>query len=216
MDSVRDLRRLLYERTEELRRRDETVETLERGLEERDSTIRYLQNEIDKFRQIVDLDKIAGRPLNPAHRLKRQAISAEPTRNDSQPIAKFSKPQRYVCHARLRRRAGRTTGVTCSISGGLCTRSTEHVPLQVASCRLQTALSDKCSVKLFEFNFFFPPTPFGTRSVGHFLIELGLGKFRDENMNSVEREFKRVNRQDICPRNLLDINTCIHAPQLIR
>lgn len=93
MDSVRDLKRLLYERTEALRRRDETVEALERALDERDATIRYLQNEIDKFRQILEFSMSAG-PLGPEQRSKRQAISAEPLRNDSRPIAKFSKPQR--------------------------------------------------------------------------------------------------------------------------
>ncbi|OXU24925.1 cGMP-dependent protein kinase, isozyme 2 forms cD4/T1/T3A/T3B isoform X2 [Nasonia vitripennis] len=94
MDSILDLKRLLYERSEALRRRDETIEMLERALEEREATIRYLQNEIDKFRQIVDLGRVAPGPLNPTQRLKRQAISAEPTRNDSKPIPKFSKPQR--------------------------------------------------------------------------------------------------------------------------
>ena len=95
MDSVRDLKRLLYERTEALRKRDEAVEALEKALEERDSTIRYLQNEIDKFRQIVDFNMVTG-SLGPCQRLKRQAISAEPLRNDSKPIPKFSKPQRYL------------------------------------------------------------------------------------------------------------------------
>ena len=104
MDSVRDLKRLLYERSETLRRRDETIEMLERALEERDATIRYLQNEIDKFRQIVDLGVVPS-PLHPTQRLKRQAISAEPLRNDSTPIPKFNKPQRYTA-ATLARRAG--------------------------------------------------------------------------------------------------------------
>lgn len=93
MDSVRDLKRLLYERTEALRQRDETVEKLEKILNERDSTIRYLQNEIDKFRQIVELSMTTG-PLGTRQRLKRLAISAEPLRIDSKPIAKFSKPHR--------------------------------------------------------------------------------------------------------------------------
>lgn len=94
MDSIRDLKRLLYERTEALRRRDETVEMLERVLEERDATIRYLQNEIDKFRQIVDL-RLASNGMNSNPRLKRQAISAEPLRNDTtKPVVKFTKPKR--------------------------------------------------------------------------------------------------------------------------
>ncbi|XP_072750933.1 cGMP-dependent protein kinase for isoform X3 [Anoplolepis gracilipes] len=94
MDSRRDLKRLLYERTEALRRRDETVEMLEKALEERDATIRYLQNEIDKFRQIVDLS-LASNTIGSNQRLKRQAISAEPLRNDTtKPIMKFIKPKR--------------------------------------------------------------------------------------------------------------------------
>lgn len=93
MDSIRDLKRLLYERTEALRRRDEIVEILEKALEDRDATIRYLQNEIDKFRQIVDLS-MASTAIDPNQRLKRQAISAEPLRGDTKPVVKFPKPQR--------------------------------------------------------------------------------------------------------------------------
>lgn len=95
MDSIRDLKRLLYERTEALRQRDETIEILEKTIEERENLIRYLRNEIDKFRQIVDLGMLQDLPLNPAQRLKRMAISAEPMTNDSEPIKKYSKPQRY-------------------------------------------------------------------------------------------------------------------------
>jgi len=93
MDSIRDLKRLLYERTEALRRRDETVEALERALEERDATIRYLQNEIDKLRQIVDLS-LASSAIDSNPRLKRQAISAEPLRSDTKPVVKFAKSRR--------------------------------------------------------------------------------------------------------------------------
>lgn len=94
MDSIRDLKMLLYERTEALRQRDEQVELLERALEEREATIRYLQNEIDKFRQIVELGYGKSGPLNPTQRLKRQAISAEPLGLVTKPIPKVSKPQR--------------------------------------------------------------------------------------------------------------------------
>ncbi|XP_018396749.1 PREDICTED: cGMP-dependent protein kinase, isozyme 2 forms cD4/T1/T3A/T3B isoform X2 [Cyphomyrmex costatus] len=94
MDSIRDLKRLLYERTEALRRRDEIVEILEKALEERDATICYLQNEIDKFRQIVELN-LASTAIDCCNqRLKRQAISAEPLRSDTKPVVKFTKPQR--------------------------------------------------------------------------------------------------------------------------
>ncbi|KAL0126994.1 hypothetical protein PUN28_005375 [Cardiocondyla obscurior] len=93
MDSIRDLKRLLYERTEALRHRDEIVDVLEKALEERDAIIHYLQNEIDKFRQIVDLS-LAPTVINSNQRLKRQAISAEPLRCDTKPVVKFPKPQR--------------------------------------------------------------------------------------------------------------------------
>ncbi|KAG5326588.1 KGP24 protein, partial [Acromyrmex heyeri] len=93
MDSIRDLKRLLYERTEALRRRDEIVEILEKALEERDATIHYLQNEIDKFRQIVELN-LASIAIDSNQRLKRQAISAEPLRSDTKPVVKFTKLQR--------------------------------------------------------------------------------------------------------------------------
>lgn len=94
MDSIRDLKRLLYERTQALRRRDDVIEILEKALEERDATIRYLQNEIDKFRQIVDFSLASG-AIGPGQRSKRQAISAEPLTKDSRVIVKFQKPQRY-------------------------------------------------------------------------------------------------------------------------
>lgn len=94
MDSIRDLKRLLYERTEALRRRDEVIEILEKALEERDTTIRYLQNEIDKFRQIVDFSLVPG-GIGSGQRSKRQAISAEPLSKDTKVIVKFQKPQRY-------------------------------------------------------------------------------------------------------------------------
>ncbi|XP_044004609.1 cGMP-dependent protein kinase, isozyme 2 forms cD4/T1/T3A/T3B isoform X3 [Aphidius gifuensis] len=93
MDSVRDLKRLLYERTETLKQKDELVEKLEKTLNERDATIQYLQNEIDKFRQIVDLSMSNG-ALGTRQRFKRLAISAEPLRNDTKPIVKFNKPNR--------------------------------------------------------------------------------------------------------------------------
>ncbi|OAD56700.1 cGMP-dependent protein kinase, isozyme 2 forms cD4/T1/T3A/T3B [Eufriesea mexicana] len=93
MDSIRDLKRLLYERTEALRRRDEVIEMLENALEEKDITIRYLQNEIDKFRQIVDFSLASG-GIGPGQRAKRQAISAEPLSKDTRVIVKFQKPQR--------------------------------------------------------------------------------------------------------------------------
>lgn len=97
---MRDLKQLLYDRTECLRRRDERIEILEKSLDERDATIRYLQNEIDKFRQIVELS-LSTCPLSPNQRSKRQAISAEPLRNDSKPLVKFDKPERYILKKKI-------------------------------------------------------------------------------------------------------------------
>ncbi|XP_047522020.1 cGMP-dependent protein kinase, isozyme 2 forms cD4/T1/T3A/T3B isoform X3 [Pieris napi] len=48
-----DMKRLVMERTEELRRRDKIIAMLENEIDDRDVTIRYLKNEIDKFRQVV-------------------------------------------------------------------------------------------------------------------------------------------------------------------
>ncbi|CAD1468675.1 unnamed protein product, partial [Heterotrigona itama] len=93
MDSIRDLKRLLYERTEALRRRDDVIELLEKAVEERDITIHCLQNEIDKFRQIVDFSLSSG-GIGPAQKAKRQAISAEPLTKDTRVIIKFHKPKR--------------------------------------------------------------------------------------------------------------------------
>lgn len=92
MDSIRDLKRLLYERTEALRRRDENVEALEKALDERDAIIYHLRKELEKFRQIIDLS--LGSAIGSNQRSKRQAISAEPLRNDTRPVVKFTKTQR--------------------------------------------------------------------------------------------------------------------------
>lgn len=99
MSVVRELER-------ELLRREEYIGVLERYLDERDHKICHLQNEIDKFRQIV-------RPLTqqvislnaywddtngfvPPHaKSKRQAISAEPMYFEQlPPITKVPKSQR--------------------------------------------------------------------------------------------------------------------------
>ena len=94
MDSVHDLRKLLFERTELLRERSEMVDKLEKIVEEHKATIQHLRNEIDKFRQIVDY----GLKLNYTNlqKWKRQGISAEPIKNDEKTIKKFSKPERYI------------------------------------------------------------------------------------------------------------------------
>lgn len=101
-ETIRTLQRLLQEKTDELRLREDTIAMLERELEDRDALIRHLKNEIDKFRQVVRpiTQKIITKQINlgddvpwtvvekakavPAgeQRIKRQAISAEPV--DSQ------------------------------------------------------------------------------------------------------------------------------------
>lgn len=48
-----EMKRLVMEKTEELKRRDKIIAILENEIDEKDATIRYLKNEIDKFRQVV-------------------------------------------------------------------------------------------------------------------------------------------------------------------
>lgn len=48
-----EMKRLVMEKTEELKRRDKIIALLENEIDEKDTTIRYLKNEIDKFRQVV-------------------------------------------------------------------------------------------------------------------------------------------------------------------
>lgn len=48
-----EMKRLVMEKTEELKRRDKIIALLENEIDERDTTIRYLKNEIDKYRQVV-------------------------------------------------------------------------------------------------------------------------------------------------------------------
>ncbi|GLV39476.1 foraging [Carabus blaptoides fortunei] len=103
METITNLKQLLYERTEDLKLRDETITLLEKELDEKDAQIRYLKNEIDKFRQVVrpltqqiitkqrlysngqqdelwfspGVENTRVLPVNEP-RIKRQAISAEP------------------------------------------------------------------------------------------------------------------------------------------
>ncbi|GBP50010.1 hypothetical protein EVAR_46632_1 [Eumeta japonica] len=106
-----EMKRLVMEKTEELKRRDKIISLLEHEIDERDATIRYLKNEIDKFRQVVKpltrqmIDKrrngfelsedecflmkgpgVENTRILPLMepRLKRTAISAEPLSSLSQ------------------------------------------------------------------------------------------------------------------------------------
>jgi cGMP-dependent protein kinase len=95
MATLHELKGLLEERTEDLKKRDKLIEHLEKELDKKDATIRHLTNEIDKFRQVVCplTQQIIqqGSPL-PGRRTKRQAISAEPPEGDPGPVGqKISK-----------------------------------------------------------------------------------------------------------------------------
>lgn len=98
-----EMKRLVLEKTEELKKRDKIIALLENEMDDKDATIRYLKNEIDKYRQVV---KPLTRQIIDSHknglddedgfvmmtpgventrvyplgepRLKRTAISAEP------------------------------------------------------------------------------------------------------------------------------------------
>lgn len=104
-----EMKRLLIEKTEELKRRDKIIALLENEIDDKDATIRYLKNEIDKYRQVVkpltrqmldiqrngmdmEEERHAKTPGNEnirilpllEPRLKRTAISAEPLSSLSQ------------------------------------------------------------------------------------------------------------------------------------
>ncbi|KAK1122119.1 hypothetical protein K0M31_009956 [Melipona bicolor] len=100
-DSKQHLKLLLTEMTETLRHRVEVIKLLQKNLDDQDATIRHLQNELDKYRQIVGLNLSSG-IIGPIQRMKRQAISAEPLTKDTTAITKVHKPQRFVSFSALR------------------------------------------------------------------------------------------------------------------
>ncbi|KAJ8968020.1 hypothetical protein NQ317_003931 [Molorchus minor] len=98
-EMVTSLKRLLEEKNRELKLKEETISLLEKELDDKDALVKYLRNEIDKFRQVVRplTQKIINKQLNLGDepcigsgtgnnkvqasaepRIKRQAISAEP------------------------------------------------------------------------------------------------------------------------------------------
>lgn len=116
-ETVQALKKLLGDKNEELKLKEETIMLLERELDDKDTLIRHLQNEIDKFRQVVKpiTQKILTKQINldeaaltesgfespPAlavnePRIKRQAISAEPLNSHGSEvkIVKISKSAR--------------------------------------------------------------------------------------------------------------------------
>lgn len=119
-----EMKRLVFDKTEELKRRDKIIALLENEIDDKDAQIRYLKNELDKYRQVVKpltrqiidshrngLDgdeerfvmKIPGientrvYPLGET-RLKRTAISAEPlsalTQDHEMKLVKIAKSHR--------------------------------------------------------------------------------------------------------------------------
>lgn len=104
---VANLRLLVEEKCRELKIKEDTIHLLERDLLDKEALIRHLQNEIDKFRQVVkpitqkiitkqfslgsdgefwtsphsDAAKVQQQVNEP--RTKRQAISAEPLNSQS-------------------------------------------------------------------------------------------------------------------------------------
>lgn len=107
-ETVNTLKRLLEEKNQEVKSKEEIITFLEQDLEKKDSLIKYLQNEIDKFRQVVKplTQKIISKQLSlvddgknqnlTEQRTKRQAISAEPLSKEEKElhISKYPKPSR--------------------------------------------------------------------------------------------------------------------------
>uniref|UniRef100_A0AAQ4PUE1 Cyclic nucleotide-binding domain-containing protein n=1 Tax=Gasterosteus aculeatus aculeatus TaxID=481459 RepID=A0AAQ4PUE1_GASAC len=88
--TLRDLQLALQLKIEELRQRDSLIDELELELDTKDDLIRLLQVELDRHRRASQQAAIAeetagtGAPAVPdePQRIKRQAISAEPTALD--------------------------------------------------------------------------------------------------------------------------------------
>lgn len=114
-ETVNTLKRLLDEKNQELKSKEEFITLLEQDLEKKDVLIKYLQNEIDKFRQVVKplTQKIISKQLSllddfpipgspriqsstEQQRTKREAVSAEPVSREEidLQIKKFSKISR--------------------------------------------------------------------------------------------------------------------------
>ncbi|XP_044253553.1 cGMP-dependent protein kinase, isozyme 2 forms cD4/T1/T3A/T3B isoform X4 [Tribolium madens] len=84
---VQSLKKMLEDKTRELKLKEETIALLEKELDDKDAIIKHLHNEIDKFRQVVKpiTQKIITKQLtlgDEKPRIKRQAISAEPLNDE--------------------------------------------------------------------------------------------------------------------------------------
>ncbi|XP_062409980.1 cGMP-dependent protein kinase 1-like [Sardina pilchardus] len=87
MGTLRDLQFALQTKIEELRQRDALIDELELELDTKDDLIRQLQGELDRHRSAASQSSSSGPPDTSAppdepQRIKRQAISAEPTALD--------------------------------------------------------------------------------------------------------------------------------------
>lgn len=84
---VQSLKKMLEDKTRELKLKEEMIALLEKELDDKDAIIKHLHNEIDKFRQVVKpiTQKIITKQLtlgDEKPRTKRQAISAEPLNDE--------------------------------------------------------------------------------------------------------------------------------------
>ncbi|XP_068429855.1 cGMP-dependent protein kinase 1-like [Clinocottus analis] len=83
--TLRDLQLALRLKMEELRQRDALIDELELELDSQDDLIRQLQVQLDRHRSTTQLQGAAGDAASTVEgpqRMKRQAISAEPTKLD--------------------------------------------------------------------------------------------------------------------------------------
>ncbi|XP_043938901.1 cGMP-dependent protein kinase 1-like [Protopterus annectens] len=94
MGTLRDLQYALQEKIEELRQRDALIDELELELDQKDELIQKLQRELDKYHLMlhpachsqVNLHDTRSH-FGEQHRMKRQAISAEPSILNTQDLS---------------------------------------------------------------------------------------------------------------------------------
>lgn len=99
MATLRDLQIALAEKIEEVRQRDRLIDDLELELDEKDSLIQSLRNELEKYKSAVKVSITAAvranGPDNTLGRQKRTAISAESSKNrtvDYKSLKRHKKP----------------------------------------------------------------------------------------------------------------------------
>lgn len=102
MATLRDLQIALAEKIEEVRQRDRLIDDLELELDEKDSLIQSLRNELEKYKSAVKVSITAAvrandQDNNTLGRRKRTAISAESSKNrtvDYKSLKRHKKPAR--------------------------------------------------------------------------------------------------------------------------